>query len=125
MQLFPLQVSHAAEQSIPPHLHLFLRNTVFFCGRPVKYESRKRGYGVISVGTKDFQGKIQEACKVRNDEWVETVRGRLEFAHDLRAADAVYHQACSVNFRTEKQILRMHGNDTDSRRCEWASYGYS
>ena len=66
VQLFPLQVSHAAEQSIPPHVHLVLRNTVFFCGRTVKYEGRNQGYDVIPVHTKDFQDKIQEACKVRN-----------------------------------------------------------
>ena len=34
MQLFPLQVSHAAEQSIPPHLNLFLRNNVFSLADP-------------------------------------------------------------------------------------------
>ena len=32
------------------------------------------------------------------------------------AANAVYHQACSVNFRTRKQILKKHGNDTDSTK---------
>ena len=68
--------------------------------------------------TKDSQDKIQEACKVRNDEWAETVQGRLEFAQDLHAADAVYHQACSVNFRTGKQIPKKHGNDTDSKRAK-------
>ena len=52
--------------------------------------------------------KIQEACKVGNDEWAETVRGRLEFAQDLHAADAVCHQTCSVNFRTGKQIPKKH-----------------
>ena len=81
----------------------------------MKYEGRKRGYDVIPVRTKDFQDKIQEACKVRNDEWAETVRGRLEFAQDLHAADVVYHHACSVNFRTLKQIPKKHGNDTDSK----------
>ena len=50
------------------------------------------------------QDKIQEACKVRNDDWTETFWGRLEFEQNLHAVDAVYHQACSVK----------HGNDTDS-----------
>ena len=90
----------------------------FFCGQPAKYEGRKRGYDVIPVRAKDFQDKIQEACRVRNDEWVETVRGRLEFAQDLHAADAVYHQACSVNFRTGKQFPKKHGNDTDSKHAK-------
>ena len=81
----------------------------------MKYEGRKRGYDVILVRTKDFEYKIQQICKVRNDEWVETVRGRLEFAQDLHAADAVYHQACSVNFWTRKQIPKKHENNTDSK----------
>ena len=97
---------------------MFLRNTVFLCGRPAKYEGRKRDYDVIPVRTKDFQDKIQEACKVKNDEWAETVWGRLEFAQDLHAADAVYHYGCSVNFRMLKQIPKKHGNDTDSKRVK-------
>ena len=69
--------------------------------------------------TKDFfQGKIQEACKVRNDEWAETVQERLEFAQDLHAANAVYHQEYSVNFRTGKQVPKIHGNDTNSKHAK-------
>ena len=81
------------------------------------YEGRKRGYDVILVCTKD-EDKIQQVCKVINDEWAEMVRGKLEFVQDLHAADAVYHQACSVNFRTGKQILEKHGNDTDSKHAK-------
>ena len=32
------------------------------------------------------------------------VRARILHVHDLPAADAIYHQACRVNFRTKKQI---------------------
>ena len=81
----------------PSRVSLFLRNTA-------NYEGRRRGYYVIPVRAKDFQDKIQEACKVTNDEWEETIRKRLEFAQDLHAAGAVYHQGCSVNFRRGKQI---------------------
>ena len=84
----------------------------------MKYEGRNRGYDVIPVHTKDFQDKIQEACKVRNGGWAEAVRERLEFAHNLHAADAVYHQSRSVNFRMGKQIPKKHGNDTDSKRAK-------
>ena len=96
------------------HIYVFKKHC-FPRGRPVKCDGRKRGYDVILVRTKDFEYKIQQICKVRNDEWAETVRGRLEFAQDLHAADAVYHQACSVNFRTRKQIPKKHENDTDSK----------
>ena len=80
--------------------------------------AEKRGYDVIPARTKDFQDKIQEACKVRNDEWAETVRERLEFAQDPHSTDTVYHQAFSVNFRTGKQIPKKHGNDTDPERAK-------
>lgn len=56
------------------------------------------------VRTSDFQTKIEDVCKMRDDEWALDVRGRLEFVQDLHAADALYHQQCSVNFRTLKQI---------------------
>ena len=36
--------------------------------------------------------------------WAQKVRGRIGYVKDLYAADAVYHQACSANFRTIKQI---------------------
>ena len=37
-------------------------------------------------------------------EWARDVRGRIEFVNDLHAADALYHQTCSVNFRTGKTV---------------------
>ena len=36
------------------------------------------------------------------------VAGSLFYAQDLFAADAVYHQACGVNFRTNKHIPRQY-----------------
>ena len=64
--------------------------------------------------TKD-EDKIQQVCKVINDEWAETVRGKLEFAQDLHAADAVYHQACSVNFWTENRFRKSMGMTPGAR----------
>ena len=70
--------------------------------------------------TQDFQDSITQICKERNDEWSEIVLGRLEYAQDLHAADVVYHQACSVNFRTGKQVPLQHysddGSDKDTKR---------
>ncbi|CAC5372627.1 unnamed protein product [Mytilus coruscus] len=61
-------------------------------------------HGDTMFGGKDeFQCKIEDICKQREDEWALEVRGRLEFVQDLHAADALYHQTCSVNFRTLKQ----------------------
>lgn len=39
------------------------------------------------------------------------VRARILQVHDLPAADAVYHQACSVNFRTKKQIPMLFASE--------------
>jgi len=39
--------------------------------------------------------------------------GRLEYAQDLHSADAVHHQACSVNFRTSKQVLQKYETDSN------------
>ena len=37
--------------------------------------------------------------------------GRLEYAQDLHAAESVYHQTCSVNFRTGKGIPKQFSSD--------------
>ena len=58
-----------------------------------------------------MQHSISHVCKERNDEWSGTVLGRLEYARDLHAADAVYHLACSVNFCTGKLVPQKYGTD--------------
>jgi hypothetical protein len=55
----------------------------------------------------DFTEIILKVCEEFQTEWAETVRTRLLYASDLPAADAVYHQLCSVNFRTGKQIPQL------------------
>ena len=75
-----------------------------FCGQPAKYDGKKKGFEVFPVRTKDFQLAIEQQCQERNDDWSQKVIGRLNFAQDLHAADAVYHQTCSVNFRTNKSL---------------------
>ncbi len=83
-----------------------------FCGQPAKYDGRKRGFDVIPVRTKDFQQKVAKICEKRNDAWGHTVTGRLACVNDLHAADAVYHNQCSVNFRTEKQIPQVYSESS-------------
>ena len=73
-----------------------------FCGHSAKYSERKRGCDVFPVRTLDFQKTILEACSERGDDWGKKVRARVEYAYDLPAAGAVYHQSCSTNFRTKK-----------------------
>jgi len=86
----------------------------FFCSQPAKSDGRRRKNDVIPVKTQDFQDSIAQICKERNYEWSKIVLGRLEYAQDLHAADAVYHQACSVNFRTGEQVFEQHCSDDSS-----------
>ncbi|CAG2213079.1 unnamed protein product [Mytilus edulis] len=75
-----------------------------FCGQLADAViGRKRKSDVYPVRTSEFQCKIEDICRQREDEWALEVRGRLAFVQDLHAADALYHQTCSVNFRTLKQ----------------------
>ncbi len=75
-----------------------------FCEQSAKLKGNKRGLDVFPVRTFDFQNKIRDICRIRNDVWGNQVLARLEYAQDLPAADAMYHQTCNVNFRTGKQI---------------------
>ena len=43
-------------------------------------------------------------CEETTCALVMAIRGRIEFAQDLHAADTIYHQVCSINFRTGKQL---------------------
>ena len=47
-------------------------------------------------------------CHRRGDAWAESIEARRLHVHDLPAADAIYHQECSVNFHTDKQIPTVH-----------------
>lgn len=56
------------------------------------------------VRTNNLQTTILKVCQERNDDWAVAVRGRIETINDIHAADAIYHQTCSVNFRTGKAV---------------------
>ena len=81
------------------------RENCIFCGNYAKLSDKKRGIDVFSVRTLNFSKNIMSICKERNDDWSQKVMARLNIAPaDLHAADAIYHQRCSVNFRTGKLI---------------------
>ena len=77
----------------------------FFCGTKVEFgEQRKRlekAFRVTIIETKDT---ILKLCSERGDEWSDTIRARLLNAHDLPAAEAVYHQTSSVNFHIKRKL---------------------
>ena len=61
----------------------------------------------MPVRTMNFQDKILKACGEFKTEWADIVKGGILFVQDLQAADAEFHNSCSVNFRTGKQILNI------------------
>ena len=56
----------------------------------------------------EFKDTLLKSCNERGDAWAVIVKARVLHVHDLHAADAVYHQVCSVNFRTKKQMPAAH-----------------
>lgn len=75
-----------------------------FCGQPDLFSGKKKEFELVKVRTKQFQESILNVCCERKDSWSDTVLAKIEFVQDLFAADAVYHQSCSINFRTNKGI---------------------
>lgn len=87
-----------------------------FCEQIAKYDGKKRGYDVFPVHTMDFQATVEKICDDRKDRWAETVAVRIAFVQDQTAADAIYHQACNVNFRTGKQIPLKYSSENTLRK---------
>ena len=87
-----------------------------FCGTGDRHQGRQKDHVLVPVRTFDFQDNIRKKCGDRADEWGETVLSRINFVQDLHAADAMYHQSCSVNFRTMKQIPECFRSDTHSSK---------
>jgi hypothetical protein len=92
-----------------------------FCGSPDTYDHRKMydhrtiGHKLVKILTSEFHGEINKLCDTRKDTWSDTVKGRINSVNDLFAADAVYHQVCSVNFRTNKSIPRQFTSEHPSQ----------
>ena len=83
----------------------------FFCGTEVNFEyNRKKSQDAFRVTTLETKDSVLKVCEERGDSWAEVVKARLLHVHDLPAADAIYHQPCSVNFRTKKQIPSIYAS---------------
>jgi hypothetical protein len=80
------------------------RDHCVLCAQPAKLTSKKRDADVFPVRTSDFDASLKRACQTRNDQWAVEVLGRIESVSDLHSADAIYHQKCSINFRTGKEM---------------------
>lgn len=84
------------------------RTHCFICGQAVKGKEIE----VYSVRTNNLQTTIIKVCHERNNDWTPAVRGRIETINDLHAGDAIYHQTCSVNFRTSKAVPKAFFSDS-------------
>ena len=87
-----------------------------FCSQPAKLTGNKRGHDVFPVRTLDFQTTLNRIYEERRDGWAEKVHGRIFFSQDLIGVGAIYHQVCSTNFRTGKQVPLSHQTNGSKRQ---------
>ena len=87
-----------------------------FCQNPIT-EREKRANKAYQVMCKnrEFDSSILKVCEQRNDLWAMEVKGRIAFVNDLHSEDAVYHQACSANFRIGKGIPQLYDDGPKSK----------
>ncbi len=119
-----LKRSHeVASEGCGVHVSLRSGETTFnfkenclFCGHSDTFDSKhQRGHKLIPVRSLSFQEAILQQCNIINSKWSEKVLARINSVHDLPAADAVYHQICSSNFRTGKSIPLVFKSDADEQ----------
>ncbi len=88
-----------------------------FCGNPDKYSGKVKDWKLIPVRTTGTSQTLISICDTRKDAWSDIVRGRIEFAPDLHAADARYHYLCNINFRTGKEIPKQFASSDSFSKC--------
>ena len=92
-----------------------------FCGRRVQIGTKRKSskYIFFPDRTVEFKDALLKCCIERGDDWSATVQARVLNVHDLHAADAMYHQVCSVNFRTNKTMPADHQDpETDFKKSK-------
>ena len=76
------------------------KSCCFFCGKLASVDDRHQERSDIHVAsTLELYDSILDVCAKRMDAWSLEVQGRLQSCNDFVAAEAVYHQQCSVDFR--------------------------
>ena len=86
-------------------------SSCFFCSQLAMMRSKRKDFDIISVKSIELKDTHLTMCQERNDAWATSVQARIVSAHDLHAADAVYHKICGVNFRTMRQIPTRYKNE--------------
>ena len=74
------------------------------CGKLAIAGNKRKVFNVKSVRTIELKDRDLTVCQERNNSWAHSILARISSAHDLHAADAIYHKACDINFRTMRQI---------------------
>ncbi|GFR83767.1 hypothetical protein ElyMa_004132700 [Elysia marginata] len=84
-------------------------NDCLLCGRCTRDLRKKGDVSFYQIRTSSCQANLELLCLQigPGDKLAETVKGRIEYAQNLCAAGAVYHQQCNINFRTGK-IFHWH-----------------
>ncbi|GFR69935.1 hypothetical protein ElyMa_002060400 [Elysia marginata] len=93
-------------------------NDCLLCGRCTRDLRKKGDVSFYQIRTSICQANFELLCLQRGpgDKWAETVKGRIEYAQDLRA---VYHQQCNINFTAGKNIplaYQLIGPDGDNKK---------
>ena len=78
------------------------KSMCFLCGTVGSLESSKDA--CFPLKTFNCQYRLCDIAEKQQDEWGKTVLERIYKVIDLLAADAFYHQMCTVNFRTSRNI---------------------
>ena len=96
------------------------RTQCFFYGTLVDFNMKSaRTSECVRVRTDTFAETIKQCCKNRCDEWSFIVLCRIEyFMSDLHAADCAYHQTCSVNFITRRNIPHQYQCAEEYKRAK-------
>ena len=91
-------------------------------------EQRKK-VDVFKVTTIEMKDTVLVICSERRNPWSDAVQARIMHIHDLPVADAMYHQTCSVNFRTRKQTPKVfvteeltHNKDDHRMKKIWMRF---
>lgn len=87
------------------HVESFsFKDNCLFCGCLITDSEIRKKSAVIPVRTFQFRETIVQVCNTRSDLWAANVHSRLLSVIDLPAAEARYHQICSITFRKGDSI---------------------
>ena len=69
------------------------------------------------ITTLTFISNLKETCNKRQDDWGNTVLGRLEYAQDIPAVEARYHNFCLTNFNSGYQVPKRLMSEDEQVTC--------